>query len=289
MNLFIGIAMVFGLVFGGFMLSGGSMDIVLYALPYEGLIIGGAAIGAFIIGNSWAVIRGALRGVVKVVRGPRFKAADYEALLKLMYELARLYRSKGIIALDEHVEKPEESEIFKRYPEVTRDRFALDLITESFRMLAMSFENPHETEDLLNRKIRKYQKEQLKPAEAIHKMADGLPAIGIVAAVLGVIKTMGSIDKPPAVLGGMIGGALVGTFLGVFLAYCIVAPIHARLEQIENEEVSFYHVIRDMFVALVASHPPNICVEIGRAAVSPGKRPEFQKMEEMIREVAKAA
>ena len=100
MNLFIGIAMVFGLVFGGFMLSGGSMDIVLYALPYEGLIIGGATIGAFIIGNSWAIIRGALRGVVKVIKGPRFKAADYEALLKLMYELARLYRSKGIIALD---------------------------------------------------------------------------------------------------------------------------------------------------------------------------------------------
>jgi len=289
MNLLIGLVMVFGLVFGGFKLSGGSMDILLYALPYEMLIIGGASIGAFIIANSGKVIKGALKGVVKVLKGPRFKAADYEALLKLMYELARLYRAKGIIALDEHVENPKESEIFKRYPEVTRDPFALDLITESFRMLAMSFESPHETEDLINRKIRKYHKDAMKPAEAIHKMADGLPAIGIVAAVLGVIKTMGSIDKPPAVLGGMIGGALVGTFLGVFLAYCIVAPIHARLEQIENEEVSFYHVIRDMFVALVANHPPNICVEIGRSAVSSSSRPDFLKMEQMIRDMAKAA
>lgn len=289
MNLFIGIAMVFSMVFGGFILSGGSMDIVLHALPYEGMIIGGATIGAFIIGNSWSVIKGAGKGLLKVIKGPRFKAADYEALLKLMYELARLYRAKGIIALDEHVEKPEESEIFKRYPEVMKDKFAIDLITESFRMLAMSFESPHETEDLINRKIRKHHKTQMKPAEAIHKMADGLPAIGIVAAVLGVIKTMGSIDKPPAVLGGMIGGALVGTFLGVFLAYCLVAPIHGRLEQIENEEASFYHVIRDMFVALVASHPPNICVEIGRSAVSPEKRPEFDEMEEMIRNISKAA
>jgi chemotaxis protein MotA len=289
MNLLIGIVMVFGLVFGGFILSGGNMDILLYALPYEMLIIGGASIGAFIIANSWKVIRGALKGVVKVLKGPRFKSTDYEALLKLMYELARLHRSKGIIALDEHVENPKESEIFKRYPEVMRDPFALDLITESFRMLAMSFESPHETEDLINRKIRKQFKEAMKPAEAIHKMADGLPAIGIVAAVLGVIKTMGSIDKPPAVLGGMIGGALVGTFLGVFLAYCLVAPIYSRLEQIENEEATFYHVIRDMFVALVANHPPNICVEIGRSAVSAANRPEFLKMEQMIRDLSRAA
>jgi chemotaxis protein MotA len=265
------------------------MDIVLYALPYEGMIIGGASVGALIIGNSWSILRGVLRGIGKVVKGPRFKAADYEALLKLMYELSRLYRAKGIIALDPHVENPQESEIFKRYPEVMKDKFAVDLITESFRMLAMSFESPHETEDLINRKIKKHHKAQLKPADAIHKVADALPAIGIVAAVLGIIKTMGSIDKPPAILGGMIGGALVGTFLGVFLAYCIVAPIHGRLEQIENEEVSFYHVIRDMFVALVASHPPNICVEIGRSAVSPEKRPEFQEMEEIIRNISKAA
>jgi chemotaxis protein MotA len=289
MNLLIGLIMVFTLVFGGFVLSGGSMDIVLHALPYEGMIIGGASVGALIIGNSWSILRGVLRGIGKVVKGPRFKAADYEALLKLMYELSRLYRAKGIIALDPHVENPQESEIFKRYPEVMKDKFAVDLITESFRMLAMSFESPHETEDLINRKIKKHHKAQLKPADAIHKVADALPAIGIVAAVLGIIKTMGSIDKPPAILGGMIGGALVGTFLGVFLAYCIVAPIHGRLEQIENEEVSFYHVIRDMFVALVASHPPNICVEIGRSAVSTEKRPEFQEMEEIIRNISKAA
>jgi chemotaxis protein MotA len=285
MNMLIGLIMVFGLVFGGFILSGGSMDIVLYALPFEGMMIGGASIGAFIIANSGKVIKGALRGVVKVLKGPRFKAEQFEALLKLMFELARLYRSRGIIALDPHVENPTESEIFTKYPDVLKDQFAVDLIVESFRMLAMNYNDPIETEELLGRKIKKRHKEIMKPASAIHVVADGLPAIGIVAAVLGVIKTMGSIDKPPEILGAMIGGALVGTFLGVFLAYCFVSPIYGRLVQIEEEDEAFYHVIKDMFVAIVSGHPPNICVEIGRAAVASDKRPDFTRMEEALKEV----
>jgi chemotaxis protein MotA len=289
MNMFIGLIMVFGLVFGGFILSGGSMDIVLYALPYEGMMIGGASIGAFIIGNSMKVIKSSMSGVVKVLKGPKWKAKHYEDLLKLMFELSRLYRSRGIIALDPHVENPGESEIFTKYPEILKDTFSVDLIVESFRMLAMNFNDPIETEDLLTRKIKKRHKEIMKPAKAIHTIADGLPAIGIVAAVLGVIKTMGSIDKPPEVLGAMIGGALVGTFLGVFLAYCLVSPIHGRLVQIEEEDESFYHVIKDMFVAIVSGHPPNICVEIGRAAVATDKRPDFTRMEEAMKEVTAAA
>lgn len=289
MNLIIGLVMIFGLVFGGFILSGGSMDIVLYALPFEGMMIVGASVGAFVIGNSRKTIMGAVKGLGRMFKGNRFKAPDYEALLKLMYELARLYRSKGIIGLDNHIESPGDSEIFKRYPQVTRDPFALNLITESFRMLAMSFDNPHETDDLIARKIKKHHKEALKPISAIHVIADGLPAIGIVAAVLGVIKTMGSIDKPPEILGAMIGGALVGTFLGVFLAYCFVSPIHNRLAQIDEEDEAFYHAIKDMFVALVTGHPPNICVEIGRTAVPSDKRPDFQALETALREVSSAA
>ena len=285
MNIILGLLLVFGLVFGGYVLSGGSMEILLHALPYEGMMIGGAAFGSFIIANSNKVIKGAGVGVKKVIKGPRFKAKSYEELLKLMYELTRLFRSKGIIALDSHVESPKESEIFKKYPEVMKDDFAVMLIVESFRMLAMNFTDPHETEDLIARKIKKHHKEVLRPAHAIHTMADALPAIGIIAAVLGVIKTMGSIDKPPEILGAMIGGALVGTFLGVFLAYCFVSPIHGRLEQIEEEDVAFYNVIKDMFVALVAGHPPNICVEIGRSSISPEKKPDFQKMEAAMKEV----
>ena len=134
-------------------------------------------------------------------------------------------------------------------------------------MLAMQFDDRYQTEDVINRKIKKHHHEALAPAHAIQTMADALPAIGIIAAVLGVIKTMCAIDQPPEVLGGMIGGALVGTFLGVFLAYCFVQPISGRLRQIEDEDAAFYPVIRDIFVAMVADHPPNICIEIGRGNI----------------------
>ncbi len=267
------------------MLSGGKMDIVLYALPFEGLMIGGASIGAFIIANSTNVLRSSLRGLVKVVKGPKFKASHYEELLNLMYELARLYKAKGIIALDEHVENPKESSIFLRYPTILNDHFATELITDSFRMLSMQFDDKYQTEDVINRKIKKHHRETLASAAAIQTMADGLPAIGIVAAVLGVIKTMSSIDQPPEVLGTMIGGALVGTFLGVFLAYCMVQPISGRLRQIEDEDGAFYLIIRDIFVALVANHPPNICVEIGRGNIPSTKQPDFYMVEAAQKEL----
>ena len=279
MTLFLGLAMVFGLVFGGFMLSGGKLDIVMYALPYEGMMIGGAAIGAFVIANSFSVIKSAIGGVLKVIKGSKWKGKDYEDLLSLMYELTRIYKQQGILALDDHIEKPKESEIFGRYPKILKDHFATELITDSFRMLSMQFDDKFQTEEVISRKIKKHHHEALEAAHAIQTMADGLPAIGIVAAVLGVIKTMSSIDQPPEILGKMIGGALVGTFLGVFLAYCMVQPISGRLKQIEDEDGHFYHVIRDIFVAMVSNHPPNICVEIGRGAIPTRMQPDFYKVE----------
>ncbi|PHP27936.1 flagellar motor stator protein MotA [Limimaricola cinnabarinus] len=288
MTLILGLVMVFGLVFGGFMLSGGKMDIVLYALPYEGMMIGGAALGAFVIANSMSVIKGSVSGLLKVLKGPKWKASDYEALLNLMFELSRLYKQKGILALDEHIETPKDSPIFQRYPTILKDHFATELITDSFRMLAMQFDDKYQTEDVINRKIKKHHHEALGAAGAIQSMADGLPAIGIVAAVLGVIKTMSSIDQPPEVLGKMIGGALVGTFLGVFLAYCMVQPISGRLKQIEDEDGAFYMIIRDIFVAMVANHPPNICVEIGRGNIPTSKQPDFYRVEAAQKELPAA-
>lgn len=285
MTLFLGLAMVFGLVFGGFMLSGGKMDIVLHALPFEGMMIGGAAIGSFVIANSFSVIKSSLKGVGKVLKGSKWKGQDYNDLLSLMFELTRIYRTRGILALDDHIENPSGSEIFGRYPKIAKDHFALDLIRDSFRMLSMQFDDKYATEDVINRKIKKHHHESLAAAHAIQTMADGLPAIGIVAAVLGVIKTMSSIDQPPEVLGAMIGGALVGTFLGVFLAYCMVQPISGRLTQIEEEDAAFYHVIRDIFVAMVAAHPPNICVEIGRGNIPTRLQPDFYEVEATQKEL----
>ncbi|MCE0503904.1 MULTISPECIES: flagellar motor stator protein MotA [unclassified Roseivivax] len=288
MTLFIGIAMVFGLLFGGFILSGGKLDIVLHAMPYEGMMIVGAALGAFVIANSMHGVKKAGKGFLKVIKGPKWKAKDYIDLLTLMYELSRIYRTKGILALDDHIERPKESEIFQRYPRVLADHFAIDLITDSFRMLAMQFDDRFDTEEVINRKIQKHHKEAMTPADAIQVMADGLPAIGIVAAVLGIIKTMSSIDQPPEVLGGMIGGALVGTFLGVFLSYCIVQPIAGRLKHIEHEDVAFYHIIRDVFVAMIADHPPNVCVEIARGVMPSGVQPDFETMETAQKQLAAA-
>lgn len=285
MTLLLGIALVFGLIFGGFMLSGGKMDIVMHALPFEGMMIAGGALGAFVIANSFPILKDSVKGVFTVVKGNKWKANDYKDLLNLMYELTRLYKAKGVLALDEHIETPQQSEIFTRYPRILKDHFATELITDSFRMLSMSFDDAMQTEDVINRKLKKHHHESLSSAHAIQVMADGLPAIGIVAAVLGVIKTMSSIDEPPEVLGSMIGGALVGTFLGVFLAYCLVAPISGRLKQIEEEDGAFYQIIRDIFVAMVADHPPNICVEIGRGNIPGPKKPDFYQVEASQKEL----
>ncbi|QFT47406.1 Motility protein A [Roseivivax sp. THAF40] len=270
------------------MLSGGKMDIVLYALPYEGMMIGGAALGAFVIANSMTIVKQSAKGFLKVIKGSRWKAADYTDLLKLMYELSKIYKANGVLGLDSHIESPKDSDIFKKYPRILGDHFAIDLITDSFRMLAMQFDDRFQTEEVINRKIKKHHKEAHAAASAIQTMADGLPAIGIVAAVLGVIKTMSSIDQPPEVLGGMIGGALVGTFLGVFLAYCMVQPIAGRLKQIEDEDSSFYYIIRDVFVAMISDHPPSVCIEIGRGMVPSNMQPNFETMENAQKELAAA-
>jgi chemotaxis protein MotA len=279
MTTLIGLVLVFGLVFGGFMLSGGKMEIVLHALPFEGMMIGGAALGAFVIANSVTVVKHSFFGVLKVLKGPKWKARDYNDLLKLMFELSRIYKARGILALDDHIENPDSSDIFSRYPRIAHDHFAIELVRDSFRMLSMQFDDKFQTEEVINRKIKKHHHESLASARAIQTVADGLPAIGIVAAVLGVIKTMSSIDQPPEVLGSMIGGALVGTFLGVFLSYCLVQPVSGRLTQIEEEDGTFYAVIRDIFVAMVSDHPPNICVEIGRGNIPTRMQPDFYAVE----------
>ena len=288
MNLIIGLVLVFGLVFGGFTLSGGKLDIVLHALPFEGMMIIGGSIGAFVIANSFAVLKTSVKGIGRVIAGPRWKQQDYADLLQLMFELTRIYKTRSIVALDTHIENPELSDIFTRYPRITADPFALSLIRDSFRMLSMQFDDRYQTEDVINRKIRKHHNETLTAAHSIQAMADGLPAIGIVAAVLGVIKTMSAIDQPPGVLGAMIGGALVGTFLGVFLAYCMVQPISGRLMQIEEEDSLFYNIIRDIFVAMVSDHPPSICIEIGRGQIPTRMQPDFYAVEAAQKELPAA-
>ena len=289
MTLILGLVMVFGLVFGGFTLSGGKFDVLLHALPFEGMMIAGASIGALIIASDMSRLKLTLGGLKRAMAGPRWKAADYSDLLLLLYELTRLQRNSTPVEMEQHIESPEDSDIFTKYPRIMKDKSTVNLIADSFRMVMLNFDNPHQMEDVIEKRIETTLEERMIAGHSLTVMADGLPAIGIVAAVLGVIKTMSSVDQPPEILGVMIGGALVGTFLGVFLAYCVVQPIAERARSIEELDYSFSKVIRDTLVAMTQQHPPNICVEIGRGNIPERLRPSFDQIDEQQRNISRAA
>jgi chemotaxis protein MotA len=277
-----GIVVLFGCVFGGYLISGGSIGVILEALPHEMLTIGGAALAAILIAGSMDTLKKIGGDIGKAFSGPRWKTQDYRDLLCLLFLLTKTMKTKGLIALEAHIEKPEDSSIFKRYPRISKDHFALDFICDTLRMMTMSLEDPHQVETAMEKQLEKHHHEALEAAGALQTTADGLPALGIVAAVLGVIKTMGAISEPPEVLGKMIGSALVGTFMGVFLAYGIVGPLASRLKAIVDEDALFYHVIRDVLVAHLHGNAAQISVEIGRGSVPSSAQPNFQELEEAI-------
>ena len=278
----IGLVLLFGLVFGSYIISGGNMGVIMHALPHEMMAIGGAGVAAFLISNSMSTIKGVGGGTAKVFSGPKWKAGDYRDLLSLLFLLTKTMKSKGVIALESHIENPKESTIFGRFPKIMKDHFAIDFICDTLRMMTMNLEDPHQVEDAMEKQLEKHHHEALAPAHALQNMADALPALGIVAAVLGVIKTMGSITEPPEVLGGMIGGALVGTFLGVFLAYGLVGPIAARLKSIVEEEGAFYKIIQSVLVAHLHGNAAQISVELGRTDIPSPAQPTFAQLEEAL-------
>jgi chemotaxis protein MotA len=278
----IGIVLLFGLVFGSYVISGGKFEVILHALPHEMMAIGGAGVAAFLISNSVTTMKATLGGLGKAFAGPKWKKQDYKDLLSLLFQLTKTMKSKGVIALESHIEKPAESTIFQKYPKVLKDHFATDFICDTLRMMTMNLEDPHQIEDAMEKQLEKHHHEALEAPHALTALADALPALGIVAAVLGVIKTMGSISEPPEILGGMIGGALVGTFLGVFLAYGLVGPIASRLKAIVDEESAFYKIIQSVLVAHLHGNAAQISVEIGRGDIPSSAQPSFLEMEESL-------
>ena len=278
----IGIVLLFAMVFGSYLISGGNMGVITHALPYEMMAIGGAGVASFLIANSLPVIKGTLGGFGKVFAGPKWKASDYRDLLALLFLLTKTMKSKGVIALESHIENPHESSIFTRFPRVMKDHFAVDFICDTLRMMTMNLEDPHQVENAMETQLEKHHHEAQGPSHALQSLADALPALGIVAAVLGVIKTMAAITEPPEVLGEMIGSALVGTFLGVFLAYGIVGPIATRMKEIVEEEGSFYKIIQSVLVAHLHGNAAQISVEIGRGNVPSGAQPSFLELEEAL-------
>jgi chemotaxis protein MotA len=278
----IGIVLLFGLVFGSFIMSGGNLGVIIEAAPRMAISSCGAGVASYLISNSMGTIKATGGGFGKVFKGPKWKSQDYRDLLSLLFQLTKTMKSKGVIALESHIEKPHESTLFSKYPKVMKDHFAMDFICDTLRMMTMNLEDPHQVEDCMEQQLEKHHHEALAPAGALQSLADALPALGIVAAVLGIIKTMGAITQPPEILGEMIGSALVGTFLGVFLAYGLVGPMATRLKDVVEEESAFYRIIRSVLVAHLHGNAAQISVEIGRGSVPSGSQPSFAQLEEAL-------
>jgi len=280
----VGIVVIFVMVFGGYIAAGGKMGIILGSLPFEMTMIGGAAVGAFLISNDMPAVKHTLSDVKKVFKGAHWHKPDYSDALCLLFALIKIARQNPV-ELEEHIENPSESSLFSQYPKVQVDKEAVELICDTLRSASMNYDDPHQVEEVLEKRIEEKLHHAQHSSHALQAMADGLPALGIVAAVLGVIKTMASIDQPPEVLGGMIGGALVGTFLGVFLAYGLVGPFATKVATVVDEDNNFYRLIREVLVASLHNHAPNICVEVGRQNTPARFRPSFNDLDELLREI----
>ncbi len=281
----VGLVLLFGCVFGGFIMAGGHMAPIIKAAPVETFIIGGAALSAMIIGNSMTIIKGTFGGVGKILSGPKFNKQDFLDVIFLVSKIMKLLKAEGAVALESHVESPEASAIFGEYPRLLKDHALIHLITDSIRLLVVSSSapRPDSIEDVMNLSIKTHHHEALKPAETFASLEGALPALGIVACVLGVVKTMGAIDQPPAILGGLIGGALVGTFLGVFFAYGIVGPMATRLKQIIDDEGQIYHVVKQIIVGTLNGHPIPVVIEAARVGITHDYQPSFSEVFDGLR------
>ena len=276
-------------VFGSYLTSGGSAAPLIEALPFELWTIGGAAIGSFVMANSMHDVKHTMGGFGKIIKGAVYKKADYVELLSLMYYLVRLASTKGNMALEPHIEKPEDSSAFQMFPKIIANHHACDLICDYLRLVGMNADDPNQIEDVMARELKKTLNEELHPAHALQTMADGLPALGIVAAVLGVIHTMGSITEPPAVLGHLIGGALVGTFLGVLLSYGFVGPIAAAIKGRGEAEQRYFLCIKAAILAYMQGYAPSVAVEFARKSLNTDVRPTFYEVEEAVEALPAAA
>lgn len=274
-----GVAVVFICVFVIYIIAGGNIMIIIAATPHELGTILGAGIGAMMIGNTKKVLGELAGGFKKVLAGPTYKKEDYLDLLSLLYMLFKLAKAKGMLALESHVEAPKESEIFKNFPRILEDHHVVDFICDYFRMMTMGSDDPNQMEDLINEELDVHHKEDHQIAGAFAALGDGLPALGIVAAVLGIIKTMASIDKPPEILGRMIGSALVGTFLGVFLAYGIVGPIAQNLNAVYEEDAKMLSCIKIGLLAYMNGFAPAVALEFARKSLMSHQRPSFYDVE----------
>jgi chemotaxis protein MotA len=282
MNLIVGIVLVLGCVAGGFVLSHGHLAALWQ--PYELLVIGGAALGAFVIANPPWVIKAALGSIPSMLKGSKFKKGFYMDALALMYDLLTKARKEGMMSLEADVEEPEKSAIFGKYPKIQHDHHAVDFLTDYLRlMVGGSIKNSFELENLLDVELETHHDEAHQASAALTRVSDGLPGFGIVAAVLGIVITMGALGGPATEIGEHVAAALVGTFLGILLAYGFVGPMATLVEHISRDESQFYKVLKTVLIAAQQGYSPQIAVEFGRKAIFSVDRPSFRELEEHVK------
>lgn len=283
MFVIIGYVIVFGCVFGVFVAHGGNMGVLMEALPFEMATIGGAAIGAFVVNNQPKVLKATLKAIPQALKGSKYTKARYMELLAMLYEILQKARKEGLMAIEKDVEAPHESEIFKKYPVVGNDHHVIEFTTDYLRMMVSGNLNSHEIEALMDAEIDTHHAEAHAPVAAIARLAGALPAFGIVAAVLGVVNTMGSVGQPPSVLGGMIASALVGTFLGIFLAYAVAEPLAGLLEQRNEDASKEFLCIKSTLLASMQGYNPATAIEFGRKVLFSDVRPSFNELEQHVK------
>ena len=281
----IGIVILIVMVFGGFVITGGALGPVLHALPHEMLIIGGAAIGALVAGNSMHELKALGTGLGRVFKGPKHTKQDHIDAILLTTRLMRILRSEGPVALEAHVQDPQNSAVFAEFPRLMGNKPLISLISDTLTLIVVSSGTleTHAVEEVMDNAMKTHFHEMQEPQHALQGLADALPALGIVAAVLGVVKTMGSIDKPPSVLGGMIGSALVGTFLGVLLAYGIVGPLASRLKQVNEQDEQVFHAVKQVIIASLHGWPQPLVVEGARSGLGHAFRPGLTELLDSLR------
>jgi len=269
-------------VFGGFALAGGHLHSLWQ--PVEVLMIAGAGFGAFMVGNTGAALKATLKALPKVFKGAKYTKDIYMELMALLYELLGKIRKEGLMSIEGDVETPEESPLFAKYPKVLQDHHVIEFITDYLRIMVSGNLNAMELENLMEVEIETHHHEEMVPSHVIAKLGDALPAFGIVAAVMGVVHTMGSVGIPPAELGILIGAALVGTFLGILLAYGFIGPLANNLEQKAEESTKMFQTIKVTLLANLNGYAPAMAVEFGRKVLMSTERPGFAELETFVKQ-----
>jgi len=281
MNVIIGLAMVLICVFGGFMLSGGKLIALWH--PPELVIIAGGAIGALILANPMKVIKNIMADLPGILKGSKYNKALYLDLLALLFDLFSMARKEGLMSLEAHIEEPDKSEVFLKYPNILSDHHAVEFMTDYLRLMVTGAANAMEMENLMDMELDTHHAEAMVPSGAVQVMGDGLPGFGIVAAVMGVVITMASIDQGPAIIGAKVGAALVGTFVGILLSYGIAGPIAVAMGHIKTDESKFIEVIKVSLLASLNGYSPQVAIEFGRKVIFSQERPSFLELEDYVK------